>query len=297
MKTRRISMILAAVILAAFVQQALAQSLKPELTILLGTTGACNNPGQGGQGLPCTNTSKLVELDPVDGAFVREIGEVGYTVNGFAWDETSGKLYATTSAGCGPGLPCPFHGLITIDPQTGGGKPVHKNVVNFGLDGEGSPIHSITIDADGNMVGWYDEFPGPDSYVHIDKHTGVAVEFDTGINTSRNGLAFDEVGLLWNIDSPRVQEGDPDETQTAYIIDPLNGEPFVSVPLDPFMLLDPLRSAALGDFNPENNLYYGLDFDDAPTTFIVVIDFLERTVTELGQTVDDLHTITFVKGK
>jgi len=95
-----------------------------------------------------------------------------------AWDRTSGKLYASTAVGCGvDGSVCPFHGLITINPFTGKGKPVDRYVTNFGLPGNPSPIHSIAIDPFGHMVGWYDEKIPPatsDTYVRIDQRTGVA---------------------------------------------------------------------------------------------------------------------------
>jgi hypothetical protein len=290
MKTLRRSMILAAVLLAAVVQQASAQKCPVKFPILLGTTGACNNEFQGG---PCTTTSRLVQLDPRTGALVRDIGPVGFTVNGLAWDATSGKLYATTPPG-----DVIFHGLIIINPLTGRGKPVDKHLDNFGLQGDPSPIHSITIDAFGHMVGWYDEFPPPpgvtDTYVRINQRTGVATESpNTGINTSQNGLSFGEFNLLWNIDAPR---GQPDGTltQTAYIINPFDGKPFFS------RRLLPPTAAALGDFHPGNNLYYGLSFDTSTgppfQTDIVVVDPLEGTVTALGRTVDDLHTLAFVKG-
>ena len=285
---------LAAVILAAFAQQASAQSLTIQsilglparLPILVGTTGACNNDVPGG---PCTTQSTLVLLDPRTGALIKEIGPVGYTVNGLAWDRTSLKLYASTSVG-----DTLFHGLITINPFTGKGKPVNLAAVNFGLEGNSSPIHSITIDPFGHMVGWYDEFnpdgtPAIDTYVRIDQRTGVATEFpDTGIGTNRNGLSFGEFNLLWNIDNPRRQNGGT-LTQTAYILNPFDGKPFGSISLNP------PTTAALGDFHPGNNFYYGLNFEPlSPTTFIVVVDVLKGTVTNLGQTVNDLHTLAFI---
>ena len=287
---RSMILILATVIVAAFVQHASAQSLPiasalglPALSpILVGTTGACNNVGQGG---PCTQQSRLVLLNPRTGALVKDIGPVGFTVNGLAWDRKSLKLYATTPPG-----DTRFHGLITINPFTGRGTPVNINVVNFGLDGTGSPVHSITIDVFGHMVGWYDEFGQgvTDSYVRINQRTGVATEFpDTGINTSRNGLSFGEFNLLWNIDNPRLV-GDI-LTQTAYIINPFTGEAFDT------NTLSPPTTAALGDFRPGTNLYYGLNFEPLiPETFIVVVDPLEGTVTTLGRTVDDLHTLAFI---
>ena len=98
----------------------------PKAGVLFGTTGACNNASPGG---PCgTATSTLVQLDPGTGALIKTIGPVGFVVNGLAWDSTSGKLYATTPVGDQH-----FHGLITIDPRTGAGTPVNKNVHNFGL--------------------------------------------------------------------------------------------------------------------------------------------------------------------
>jgi hypothetical protein len=289
--------ILAAIILTAIVQpvsaldlpgtlapdMAIASSLLQKLPILLGTTGDCNNVEQGG---PCTEKSTLVQLDSRTGALIRTIGPVGYTVNGLAWDRTSGNLYATTAAG-----DITFHGLIKINPLTGRGIPVNKKVVNFGLEGTRSPVHSITVDVFGHMVGWYDEFgPGvtEDTYVRIDQKTGAATEFaETGINTSRNGLSFGEFNLLWNIDTPRLVG----ETlsQTAYLLNPFDGNKLASISLEP------PTSAALGDFHPQNNLYYGLNFEPlSPTTFIVVIDVLEGTATTLGQTVDGLHTLAFI---
>jgi hypothetical protein len=285
MKALRRSMILAVAILAivaGVVQQASAGDCFPgKSVILLGTTGAGSKP------------STLLQLDPKTGALIKTIGPVGYTVNGLAWDCTSGKLYASTSV-----QDKTFHGLITINPKTGAGTPVDPYVVNFGLSGTASPVHSITIDAFGHMVGWYDEFISPgvptgnDTFVRINKRTGVATEIpDTGIDTSQNGLSFSEFNLLWNIDAPQLQD-DGTFKQTAYILNPYDGKPFFS------RLLTPPTPSALGDFNPVNNLYYGLNFvslTNEPTS-IVVVNLRKGTVTTLGQTVQDLHTLTFVKG-
>lgn len=282
-----ITAILSAAVLAAFAPQASAQDPPPGQPVLLGTTGACDNVVQGG---PCIHTSTLVEVDPRTGALVRTIGPVGYTVNGLAWDMTSDKLYATTAVG-----DTSFHGLITIDPNTGQGTPVNASVVNYGLDVTpgtlGSPVHSITIDSSGNAVGWYDEFgPGvTDTFVTINTATGVATEFDnTGINTGQNGLAFAKHDLLWNLDSPKIVGGVV--TQTAYLLNPQNGQPLDERDVSP------PTPAALGDFDPIGNQYYGLKFTVfTPPTFLVVIDLKKGTVTTLGQTVDDLHVIAFVK--
>jgi hypothetical protein len=288
-------LLMAAVISASFFQQASALSRPAERLVLVGTTGACNNVTQGG---PCTKQSTLVQIDPQTGALIKTIGPVGFTVNGLAWDRASGKMYASTALGDQR-----FHGLITIDLVTGAGTPVDGDVVNFGLDVEpgtlGSPVHSITVNSLGQMAGWYDEFPPPagttDTFVRINKRTGVATEFPaTGVNTSANGLSFQSFGfinLLWNIDSPRVQP-DGTTTQTAYVLNPFNGKPLVH------RLLSPPTMAALGDFHPVNQLYYGVNFipfDPTAPAFIVVVDVFRGTVTTLAETVPDLHVIAFVK--
>ena len=286
-----ISTTLAAAILAVFMSQASAQTPPAGAPVLLGTTGACNNAVPGG---PCTEQSTLVQLDPTNGALVQVIGPVGFTVNGLAWDPTSDKLYATTAVG-----DTRFHGLITIDPVTGAGTPVNAGVVNFGLVPDprflGSPIHSLTIDSNGNMVAWYDEFPPPpgvtDTFVTIDKTTGIATEFEnTGINTNANGLSFAKHDLLWNIDSPKVDAAGV-TTQTAYLLNPSNGQP-----LDERNVSPPIQ-AALGDFDPVGNKYYGLNFSPFGTgeTALILIDLKKGTTTALGQTVNDLHAIAFVK--
>jgi hypothetical protein len=276
-----------AVVAAAVGQQVSAQDNPDKKTALFGTTGACNNAIPGGV---CTTQSTLVEIDPDTGALIRTIGPVGFTVNGLAWDEKTHTLYASTPPG-----DALFHGLLTIDRETGAGTPVDASVVHFGLS-EASPIHSIAADAHGRLVGWYGEFPPvagiTDTYVEIDKRTGVATEFpNTGIRTSQNGLAFDASNMLWNIDSPRFTGGVL--TQTAYLLNPLNGQPLLS------RALSPLTPAALGDFNPVNGLYYGLNFDSSfpppfSPTFIVLVDVGTGAVTTLGQTADDLHTLAFI---
>jgi hypothetical protein len=279
-----VTAILAAVTLA-FVPQASAQNPPPGNPILLGTTGSCKNVVIGG---PCTETSTLVQIDPSNGALVTVIGPVGYTVNGLAWDPATDTLYATTAIG-----DTAFHGLITIDPATGAGTPVNFSVHNFGLAGADSPIHALTIDSNGNLAAWYDEFPPPvgitDTFVTIDKTTGIATEFDnTGINSNQNGLSFDKKDLLWNIDAPKNVGGVV--TQTAYMINPANGQMLHE------QLLTPPIPAALGDFNPIDKLYYGLNFAPfSPQTALIVVDLKKGTVTAVGATVDNLHTLAFVK--
>ena len=301
------SSIRAVVVLAALVQQASAQTAVAHPAILYGTTGACNNVQPGG---PCTQTSTLVQIDLQTGALLKTIGPVGFTVNGLAWDRTTRKLYATTAIG-----DVTFHGLITIDPATGAGTPVNPSIHNFGLAGPDSPIHSIAIHPFfGTMQGWYDEFAPPagvtDTFVTINKHTGVAKEFtNSGIDTHANGLAWQllptkigpftvPIPHLWNIDSP-VRHPDGTLTQTAWEINPLPFETLFGKPVPRVLSsndLSPTIQAALGDFNPVDHLYYGLSFvsfNPAAPTFIVQVDPQLGNVTQMAQTVDGLHVITF----
>jgi len=273
MKTLSRSAIVAAAIVLAQGQQAAAQ-------LMVGTTGACNNAVPGG---PCTQTSTFVLLDSKTGKLVKTIGPVGFTVNGLAFDWTTLKLYASTAIG-----DAKFHGLITINPFTGAGKPVNPKVVNFGLELPDSPVHSIAVDAFGHMVGWYDE-PLNDTYVRINQRTGVATEFpSTNINTSANGISFGEFNVLWNIDSPRFVG--TATTQTAYLLNPFDGKPLLA------KSLTPPTQAALGAFHPVSHIYYGLNFVPFSNgdTFIEKVDVLAGTVTELGPTVNGLHTLAFI---
>jgi hypothetical protein len=301
MNVLRHSVLLAAMFAAAFAQQASAQITTPpgnsgaffppgKQPSLVGTIGDCNNVRPGG---PCTQTSTLVELDPNTGALIRTIGPVGFTVNGLAWDSTTRTLYATTAIGCGlVGSVCPFHGLITID-RTGKGTPVNPLVHNFGIEGVDVPIRGLAVDVFGHMVSSYPIPPQSttdtsDTYVRIDQTTGIATEFDnTGINTAQNGISFGEFNVLWNINRPDPVTGQ----QNAFLINPFNGLAVFQQPLNPPTI------AALGDFHPVSQLYYGLNFTGFSadgTTFIEVIDVPNGIVTTLGQTVNFLHTIAFV---
>lgn len=273
---------------AAIVGVAVQPAAAAKAPLLFGTTGACNNVVRGG---PCTQTSTVVQLDPNTDALIREIGPVGFTVNGLAWDRHSKQLYASTAIGD------VFHGVITIDPTTGVGTPVDTSVRNFALSGADSPIHSITIDSRGNLVGWYDESPPPvgvtDTFVQIDKRTGIATEFvNTGINTSQNGLSFDNEDRLWNIDASRIVGSGTTLTQTAFRLDPRNGHALRSVPLSP-----PARRRARR-LQPRQRFVLRTQLrGQLPQfpTLIEVVNVRTGEVSTLGQTLDGLHTLAFAK--
>jgi hypothetical protein len=80
--------------------------------------------------------------------------------------------------------------------------------------------------------------------------------------------------------------------QTAFRLDPSTGVPIKSV------ALTPPTPAALGDFSPDNDRYYGLNFTSfspGTPTFVVVVNVRTGAVVTLGQTLDNLHTLAFVK--
>ena len=135
--------------------------------------------------------SLLVELDPITGAVLNTIGNVGYTVNGMEYDPFSGKLYASTSV-----HDASYNGLIEIDLVTGAGTPV--GVSGWGL-GVAEAVTNITLDASGQMYGWWD--PYQDDLVSIDKTTGIATRVgESGIaDTRANGLDFDNTGTLFMV--------------------------------------------------------------------------------------------------
>ena len=119
----------------------------------------------------------------------------------------------------------------------------------------------------------------------------MAKEFpSTGIDTSQNGLSFNGSDELWNIDTAR-RHGQDAVTQVAYLLDPSTGQPLRTV------ALSPPTPAALGDFSPVNDLYYGLNFTSFSTapTFIVVVNVQTGSATTLAQTVANLHTLAFIK--
>ena len=104
----------------------------PEINVRHAITNrATTSAGEGGGGEPTVilygtmgygsqfGPSTLYELDPETGDIIREIGRVGYTVNGLAYDATNGTLYGSTSVN-DPS----WTGLIEIDTSTGAGTPI-----------------------------------------------------------------------------------------------------------------------------------------------------------------------------
>lgn len=240
--------------LAAFLVAAQVVAGAP---ILLGTIGA------GG------GASTLVQLNPSTGAVIDTIGSVGYAVNGLTWDPVNGKLYASTSVSD----PL-YNGLIEVNPLTGAGTPVSASS-GWGL-GETAAVTNITVNAGGQMYGWSE---ASDELVSIVKTTGVAtVVGASGVGTSRNGLSFDNNGVLYMVNSG----GD------YYTVNTGTGAVGFVTNLG--------TTAHHGDFNPDNGSYYGIDQagnGSNPRNLVVADLSASATTFTLLPTVDDLHTVTF----
>jgi hypothetical protein len=220
------------------------------------------------------STSTLVQIDHQDGDLLDTIGTgVGYLVNGMAWDRRSQRLYASTSTN-DPA----FTGLIVIDRASGVGTAV--GTPDWG-QGSGFSVSNITIDSNGNMVGWADN---ANQLVEIDKETG---EITTFINidnvTAINfGLSFDNINLLYLVNG----DASGDNSRLWVFVD--NTQDFTEGP-------SVEHESRQGDFYPYSNLYYGIDHTGTDTRSLVSI-FVAReedNFNESFETVDQLHTLAF----
>lgn len=199
--------------------------------------------------------SSLVRINTNTGA-ITTIGSVGYVVNGLAWDASTSTLYASARDN---------GGLLTIDTSTGAGSLVG------GFGGNcGGPIVTLAANAGGSLFGWCE--PTADDLTVIDKLTGTAVSVgNAGVSTSRHGLAFD------NNDNLYLYNGGGD----YYSIDIATGAASY--------LGDAEYTAHHGDFNPDTNLYYGLDFNNR----INVIDIVGGTGLVSSFDTRGVHTLAF----
>jgi hypothetical protein len=217
------------------------------------------------------STSTLVQIDPSDGDLLDTIGSgVGYLVNGMAWDYRTQTLYASTSTNDSS-----FTGLIVIDRATGVGAVAGAS--DWG-QGAGFSVSNITIDSDGNMVGWADD---TDQLVEIDKETGEIAQFiGTTVEAADFGLSYSKWDLLY-----LVNNGD-------------SGDLYVFVDEDQDFTEGPSvgYEARQGDFHPTNNLYYGIDHTGTHTRSLVTIYVAgeeDNNYQESFETVNRLHTLAF----
>jgi len=210
-------------------------------------------------------TSDLVLLDPDTGDFLSTIGDIGFIVSGLAYDKTTGKLFATTSAN-DPDFPA---GLIEINLVTGAGTPIGA--------GTGLPAAAtLTVDSAGRLYTWSE--PTDDDLAIIDKVTGVAtVVADSALITQTFGLDFDDRGILYLVNF----DGE------VFTINPITG---AATSIGTIGI-----TAHHGKFHPVTGDYVGIDVAD-PTVAarnLIVAEFSTFTV-DTVPTADFLHTIAFV---
>ncbi len=245
------------------------------LMVALAATGAQAVPANGpslrllgtmgyGWGTP----SVLVELDPDTGKLIREIGDIGFTVNGLEYDHTTGRLFASTSA-----HDPKFNGLIEIDMETGEGRPV--GVEGWGL-GEFIPVTNLTVNSAGELYGWCEYYyDGWDDLVWIDKDTGIAkVVGESYMDTWMYGMAFDNTDTLY------FGNGDGE----IWIIDPGSGYGY-----DTGWNIG--TEAHHGDFRWDTNIYYGLTWSEP--RMLLTVDPNTGDVSWLAYA-EKMHTLTFV---
>ena len=264
MKVKNVGMVVALLVLIFGVsaQQASAQRLLGTLN-----TGTDASPA----------TSTLVELDPATGNLLATIGDVGYAVNGMAYDATTGRLYATTTS-WDPVFP---GGLIIIDPVTAAATPVGS--------GSGQDVNVPAVNAAGQLFGWTESSDDP---VLWNKAAGtITVVGDSGIATRLEGLDFDNTGTLY-----LVQDYDwNSDGQSVYTINTTTGAATAVGALTTL----PNGYAHHGKFHPVTNLYYGIDAAGGrlgPPRNLLVINVATLTLVNTIPTVDNLHTLVFLPG-
>ncbi len=221
------------------------------------------------------STSTLVEIDEDTGEILRFIGQIGFTVNGLAWDRTTGRLYASTST-----QDPSYNGLIEIDMATGAGTAIGVDGWGFGS----AAITNITVNSSGQMYGWTEQ---GDDLVIINKSTGIATVIgNSGISTWANGLAFDIYDNLYMING----DGQYYYMNTSTGTGALQGDisPGVEAP------------AHHGVFHPYTNRYFGLrhdpDFypDQDSSTRLLKFNISSGSLILNVPTAFDLHTLAFV---
>jgi len=213
--------------------------------------------------------STLVQINPLTGAVVSTIGDVGFRVNGLTWDPFTRTLYGTTSNNDAT-FP---DGLIIINPTTGVGTPVGA--------GAGQLVNVVTSNAAGQLFGWTED---SDDAVRWDKAAGtITVLGNSGLSTAEQSLAFNKTTgelFLLNTDG------------NLYRIDTTTG-----VPTLVRAIVAPSGIAHHGDFNPDDgNLYAISEIGNDNPRSIYIIDPDTGAILDELTTINNLHTLAFVFG-
>jgi|GEM_PF-1695045 len=213
-------------------------------------------------------TSTLVELDPVTGAVLNTIGNVGYRVNGMTYDATTGTMYATTSQG-DSNFPS---GLITIDLATGAGTTIGVPT--------GQRTNLSAVNSSGVLYGWVE---GDDDLGLWNKAAGtVTIVGDSGLGTAEQSLSFDDSDTLYYVSL--CCEG----------IQIINTSTGAATP-GPAITGATGETLHHGDFAPGTSLLYAMTYTNEyqAARDIDILDVTTGVVTDTISAPDNLHTLAF----
>jgi hypothetical protein len=177
-----LSLLLAQLVFAA---PASAQAVGDELFAADGAEGNLN--------------TTLYKVNPLTGARMETIGEIGFAVTGLAFDPTTGTLYGSTASNDAtePGS------LIRINTDTGAGTLVGAAGTRI-ITGCSTGTADITFTTDGTLFGWTE---CSDQLVQINKTTGVGTVIGPGTPSRGSGLSADpDNNTLWL--TPEDDDGD-----------------------------------------------------------------------------------------
>ena len=213
--------------------------------------------------------SSLYTIDETTGAGTL-IGNIGYAVNALAFDPTSGKLYASTTAWSGS-----FNGLLQIDTSTGAATEIGPFGSCFWA------ILGLSFNSSGELFGWHNPFES--DLVRINKTTGAATTVgESGILTGGHVMAFDNSDSLILV---RHFSGD----NIQYVINTTTGAGSITSSLS----FDP--GACCSDIH--NTTGYLWAPAKAPTTTgadaIRVTDFTTSTFFDIDTDVEYLKALAF----
>lgn len=233
-------------------------------------------------GCEALGTSDLVLINET-GEFIKTVGDIGYNVNSLTYDDTTDKIYATTTAD-DPVFP---NGLIEINKSTGAGTPIgisNENQLDCPAINSAGELFALSISS-GDVVS--------DILVSIDKDTGTVTEIGAiNLITGNPGMAFGNNDVLWLVNA--YVDGDLKESGVYTIDTTTAGRTYITYIDDDNII------AAHGDFIPNSDVaeqeYVGLDATGAGlknARFLDLTTFPATIVETVPATVENLNAITF----
>lgn len=262
--------------------------------------------------------SSLYWINTIDGSATL-IGDIGYSVNGIAYDAITNKLYGITSGIYASGsFKTPTDGgseLIEIDMATGAGSLIGPIISN-----KKDPYYYFSQPSF-NALGTLYAINNTDKQLcTINVTTAEANCFNVKVdpyaqkaNPEERGQAFNNFDVLTAIvpgvsadKEANIETDDDDSSGGAriYTFDPINNELNYQRPVYGL----PYNMAPNGDFDPLTGLYWGLDSLDARFVLydanvegtgnlsgknLLVIDMNNGTLMQTIPTIGNLNAVTF----